>query len=390
MNRRTAILLSMLMGGILPSGLMAQGTGKRTSSSRSGGKRGSGGSLKPVKSRDAETSEPIKEEQDDQEDQSIETPAGFPSEAGQQWRDYDISGYTSLDHSQTNPQNAIIEWIFKRTGTSPWHGDKIAVLNASRTQVKAYNNPKILEQVGEVVERFTNATTDYLTIRVRFVAAVDTRWRYAVYSRLTPVERGAQGQQIWTLDVQDSAFVLAQMQVYQGFRMLTEQKVEMVNGQTLTVKTSEKLGFTSGLQRENASGLGYQPKPDQLEEGVTLKLSPLLTFDGDTIDASIDLTATTIKSLHRTKVIAPRQIGAAEMSIDVPEVVESRLNQTVKNWPLGQTLLISAGIQPGILQNKGGFMNLRIPGTVPSGTELLIFLDAESGARPKRTASRDD
>ena len=184
MNRRTAILLSMLMGGILPSGLMAQGTGKRTSSSRSGGKRGSGGSLKPVKSRDAETSEPIKEEQDDQEDQSIETPAGFPSEAGQQWRDYDISGYTSLDHSQTNPQNAIIEWIFKRTGTSPWHGDKIAVLNASRTQVKAYNNPKILEQVGEVVERFTNATTDYLTIRVRFVAAVDGEKRDGAAFRL--------------------------------------------------------------------------------------------------------------------------------------------------------------------------------------------------------------
>jgi hypothetical protein len=67
-------------------------------------------------------------------------------------------------------------------------------------------------------------------------------------------------------------------------------------------------------------------------------------------------------------------------------VTESRLNQTVRGWPLGQTLLISAGIQPGILQGKGGFMNLRIPGTVPSGTELLIFLDAETASRPRRAA----
>jgi hypothetical protein len=122
---------------------------------------------------------------------------------------------------------------------------------------------------------------------------------------------------------------------------------------------------------------------------VTLRLSPLLTFDGDTLDAAIDLTANTVKSLHRTRVIAPREIGPSEMTIDVPEVVESRLNQTVKGWPLGQTLLISAGIQPGILQSKAGFMNLRIPGTVPTGTELLVFLDAEVASRPRRSAARD-
>jgi hypothetical protein len=68
----------------------------------------------------------------------------------------------------------------------------------------------------------------------------------------------------------------------------------------------------------------------------------------------------------------------------VPEVSETRLNQTVKDWPLGQTLVISAGIQPGILMSKGGLFNMRIPGTVPGGTEVLVFLDvalAEGEAR---------
>ena len=195
--------------------------------------------------------------------------------------------------------------------------------------------------------------SDFLSIRVRFVAAVDTRWRYAVYSRLTPVGSGPQGQQIWTLKVEDAAFVLAQMQVYQGFRLLTDQKVEMVNGQTLTVKTSEPRGYTGGMQRESAVGLGYQPKAEQLEEGVTLRLSPLLTFDGDALDAAIDLTANTVKSLHRTRVIAPREIGPSEITLDVPEVTESRLNQTVKGWPLGQTLLISGGHPAGHPPGQG-------------------------------------
>jgi hypothetical protein len=179
------------------------------------------------------------------------------------------------------------------------------------------------------------------------------------------------------------------MQVYQGFRLLIDQKVDMVNGQTLTVKTSEARGYTGGMQRESAVGLGYQPKAEQLEEGVTLRLSPLLTFDGDALDAAVDLNANTVKSLHRTRVIAPREVGPSEITIDVPEVTESRLSTVVKGWPIGQTLLISAGIQPGILQNKGGFMNLRIPGTVPSGTELLVFLDAEAASRPRRAAARD-
>ncbi len=173
------------------------------------------------------------------------------------------------------------------------------------------------------------------------------------------------------------------------FALILDQSVDMVNGQTLTVKHIEPRGYNGSMQRESAVGLGYQPKADSIEEGVTLKLSPLLSYEADTLDAAIDLAGTTVKSLHRTRVIAPREIGPTELSIDVPEVTSSRLNQTVKGWPIGQTLLISAGIHPGILQNKGGFMNLGLPGTTPRGTELLVFLDIDVGARPRRAATRD-
>jgi hypothetical protein len=385
MNRRTALSLTLLLGGLVPHSLCAQSPVRRGSTN--GGRL----ALQPARSRRSRDDEPVAETEPVHEPTVEHEPGvtSIPSEPGHELRRFDISRYTSLAHTQPNPQNAIIEWIFRRTGSAPWHGDKITVLCASPTSLRAYHNPKLLKQVEEVVERFVQSVNDVLSVRVRFVAAVDTRWRYAVYSRLTPVGSGPQGQQIWTLKVEDSAFVLAQMQVYQGFKLLTDQRVEMINGQTLTIKTSEMRGFTGGLQRESAAGLGYQPKADQLEEGVTLRISPLLTFDGDAIDAAIELTANTVKNFHRTRIIAPREIGPSEMTIDVPEATESRINQTVKGWPLGQTLLISAGIQPGILQSKTGFLNLRIPGTVPTGTELLVFLDAEIvSGRPR--PSRED
>jgi hypothetical protein len=162
----------------------------------------------------------------------------------------------------------------------------------------------------------------------------------------------------------------------------------MINGQTLTIKTSEPRTFAGGLLRDSTAGLSFQPRPDKIEEAIVLKLSPLLTFEGNAVDAKIDLTVTTVRSFHRTKVIAPREIGPSEASIDVPEATQTHLEQTVKNWPLGQTLVISSGIHPGILDKKSGWFNLPIPGTYPTGTEVLVFLDVETagGSRVPRTA----
>lgn len=391
MDRRSALLLTMLLGGWLPRRLFAQSPGRqgalipRAQSSTDAARRARRGEPEIVAGRDEPESSDLPASVTEP---TTEAPPPALSESGQEWREFDISGYTALDHAQTTPQNALVEWIFRRTGSAPWHGEKPAVLSASRSKLRAYSNPKVLDQVAEVVDRFTDSLSDFVSIRVRFVAAVDTRWRYAVYSRLTPVGSGPQGQQIWTLKVEDSAFVMAQMQVYQGFRLLTDQKLEIVNGQTLTVRTTEPRGYTGGMARESAVGLGYQPKTEQLDEGVTLRFSPLLTYDGDALDAALELSANTVKYFHRTKVIAPREVGPSEITLDVPEVCETRLSQTVKGWPLGQTLLISGGIHPGILQGKGGFMNLRLPGTVPTGTELLVFLDAESISRPRRASAR--
>ena len=162
--------------------------------------------------------------------------------------DTNIARYTKVAGSQPNPQKAIIDWIFKRTGMSDWHGDKVAVLSAGRTELRAYNSPEIFKQVDEIVERFTNATEDVLSIHVQFIAAVDTRWRYSALSRLTFVGSGPQGQQIWTTKMTEAALMLSQMQVQQGFRKLADQRVEMINGQTLSIRTFEPRGYAGGLQ----------------------------------------------------------------------------------------------------------------------------------------------
>ncbi|MEI7921640.1 MAG: hypothetical protein WCJ40_06995 [Planctomycetota bacterium] len=384
MNRRRALIGSMWASCI---GLIAPGLNAQTQ------KKSGTADLEPVgKVRAVATQEkrPARTKGEDSSPEQTEgaSVAGF-EEAGHKWMNYDIARYMELPHDQSNPpQSAIIDWILRRHGSSIWHSDKVSALVANKTQVKAYHNPTVLKQVGEIVERFTESTSDILKVHIRFVAAADPRWRYMVLSRMNLLGGGPQGQQIWTMSLTDATMALTQMQVYQGFELLADQQVEMINGQTLSMITTEKKPYNPGLQRQaTANTQSTEPSFNQLVEGVVLKFSPLLTYAGDAVDGAVELTCNTVKSTIKTRVLAGREQGANEATIDVPEVISSRLVKTIR-WTIGQTLVISGGIHPGmLLKNKNGFLNLRIPGTVPTQTETLIFIDVETPNSPNRAAN---
>jgi hypothetical protein len=372
MNRRTALFTSMFLGALVPRSLHAQGQGRRLAVRD----REKAAELRPIDPPDA--AEPAVAESDQ-----------IPLQAGFKFKSWDISRYTSIREHQAPPEKALIDWIFLRTPPSDWHGDRLAALWADRSRLCAYNSPEILKQVDDIVQRFTNAVEDLLSVRVRIVAAVDPRWRYTVYWKLTYVGGGPQGQQIWTMKSDDAALVYSQMSIQQGFRPLSGGSLEMINGQTVKWKSQVERTFVGGLQRDSSAGISFQPRPEKLNEGIVLKLSPLLTFEGNGVDAKIDLTVNTLQTLHRTRVIVPREIGSTvDTTIEVPEATETHLEQTVKNWPLGQTLVISCGIHPGIMDKKSGLFNLPIPGTFPTATEVLVFLDVVKSER-RRTAVRD-
>ena len=54
----------------------------------------------------------------------------------------------------------------------------------------------------------------------------------------------------------------------------------MINGQTVKWKTLEERTFVGGLTCDSAAGISFQPRPEKLNEGIVLKLSPLLTYEG--------------------------------------------------------------------------------------------------------------
>ena len=312
------------------------------------------------------------------------------------WGVFDIAPYTSLpQHSKetARPEGALVDWIFRFTGSEAWHGEMMATLSATPDTLYALHTEEMLDRVDRIYERFVDAWFNVLTLRARIIAATDPKWRYDIFSLLEPIRLdregrgGPQGQQAWTIDPSTAERLVAAMSVGGTFRVIEERKEPIVNGQTLFLQSvlKEPATYRAGLELSNSVALGFEPNIDSIEEGVELRISPLLAYDGTTVDLALDLRATVARRNHQTRVIVPRKIGDIEQEIDVPEVAHTRLNQTIPSWPLDKTLIVSAGILPGIFMNKGGALNTGIG--APTQTELLVVLDMQSNLEMARRRS---
>src|SRR5689334_23066391 len=52
----------------------------------------------------------------------------LPNDAGQVWREYDITPYTLRVTTTTRPEQAIVDWILRETGYEAWHSDPVGLL----------------------------------------------------------------------------------------------------------------------------------------------------------------------------------------------------------------------------------------------------------------------
>ena len=99
MNRRTAMMLTMLLGVPLPRALWAQDArSRRTSGSQSS----QGKTLRPAGEKDAGGD--ATDDRDEPSPSADDPPAGLLHESGFQMRTYDIARYTKIAQGQQNPQ----------------------------------------------------------------------------------------------------------------------------------------------------------------------------------------------------------------------------------------------------------------------------------------------
>ena len=307
-----------------------------------------------------------------------ETPGILPNEHGQIWKEYDIRAFTQRNPNQQNPEQAIVDWIMRETGTEIWFVEPLGLLSANRQKLTVYHTPEIQAAVSEIVERFVRPETDTHVFSVRMVSVDSANWRTKMLTRLRPVAVQSPGVEAWLVNREDAAMMVDELRKRTDFREYSSPNVLIRNGQSHTVERRRPIAYIKSIYENPALAGNYQQEMGQVEEGFALALSPLLTIDKRAVDAVLKMDASQLEQLTNISVPTASATNPRQMSqVQVPQTSSWRLHERFR-WPVDQVLLISCGVVPRPSPTDGGPLGLRaIVKRGPPRSDALIFVESK-------------
>lgn len=320
----------------------------------------------------------------------------LPNSAGQIWREYDISPYTSQIRSVDNPQQAIIDWILRETGTEMWFNQPLGVLSANKNQLRVYHTPEIHNAIKPILDRFIRTQGQLQSVDVNLVTIGNPNWRSQSYSILQSIDVQSPGVEAWLVSKENAAMLMNGLSKRADYRQHSGGRLTNHDGQTITLEKKKPVQFVRNLRWVNqglvpgGAAPSVQPEMTTINEGYRLAISCLSSMDNKTIEASVQCEVDQVEKLNNVKVTVPDAIGnPVQMNLQIPQLVSWRLKERFR-WPADQVLLLGCGVvanpEPTSAQGSG----LKLLGGRSDRVEALLFMDYRgptTGASVPVTAS---
>ena len=198
----------------------------------------------------------------------------LPNEHGQVWREYDISPYTLRVRDVAKPEQAIIDWILRETGTEVWFAEPLGILNASSTTLRVYHTPEMHERVRGIVERFVGGDAEAHALGVRLMTVGSPNWRRAgpVAAQAGRCEiAGRRG--VAAVARERGGALSSSSKPRADFREHSAPRVEIANGQSQTLARTQPRPYTRGVQLKREFPF-YDLIPGKIDEGYSLRDQP--------------------------------------------------------------------------------------------------------------------
>lgn len=315
----------------------------------------------------------------------------LPNDHGQVWREYDITPYTLRVTSTNRPEQAIVDWILRETGYEAWHGVPLGLLSADARSLKVYHTPEMHSIVSDVVDRFVNASADSHAFGAHVVTVGHPNWRAKALPILQPVPVQTQGIQAWLVAKEDYALLLAELRKRSDFREHSSPHLLVSNGQSTVVSSSTPHTYVANVTRRAEAWPAFEPEMGQFDEGFALEMSPLLSVDGQMIDAVLKCTVDQLEKLvpvmlEVPSLAAPRQ----RAKIEVPQVSQCRLHERFR-WPADRVLVVAFGMvpTPGPVQSNPLGIDIPLPlPSAPNRADLIVFIESRGAAVQDPAAAR--
>ena len=317
----------------------------------------------------------------------------LPNEAGQVWREYDISPYTDNIQSVRRPQQAILDWILRETGTEMWFNRPLGILNATEDRLIVYHTPEIQAVVKSITDRFVRTRGQEQNFNVDLLTVGNPNWRSNAYSLLQTIDVQTPGVEAWMMSKENAAILIGQLRQRSDFRQHSGGEVKNHDGQSFVLEKTKPVPFVRSIRWLPGQFPGFEPLMTTINEGYTLNISSLSLLDNRAIEVAIKCDVDQVETLTPIKI--PVGVGNSVQSVDIniPELISWRLHERFR-WPSDQVLLLSCGVvadpQPETSDGRGVFgLGNRRRQTNRSDALLLIeYRGPATDSSLPRTAGR--
>jgi hypothetical protein len=318
--------------------------------------------------------------------------ASLPNDAGQVWREYDITPYTARATSTNRPEQAIVDWILRETGYETWHTDPVGLLSANRNTLRVYHTPAIQAVVADIVDRFVNTQADAYAFSLRVATVVNPNWRAKAYPMMTPIPVQTPGIQGWLLAKEDAQLLISELSRRTDYREFNSPQQLIANGQSIVLSTMRPRQYVKGAIPTQTQWPGYQPEMGTLEEGFSLEFSPLMALDLASADAIVKLRLNQVEQMLPVKLDLPTVVAPNQrVEVEVPQMTTANIHERF-HWPMEHVLLLSMGVVATPAPTKDNPLTDTINSALPMFKEppradALLFIESRGQVTPAQAGA---
>ncbi|WP_235908475.1 hypothetical protein [Roseiconus nitratireducens] len=301
----------------------------------------------------------------------------LPRTAGQEHRVYDLTPYTGYLPKHDRPEQAVVDWVLRETGTDVWFTSPFGFLNADRDKLSVYHTREMHQVVAGIVDRFVAGEKDPQVLSLRVMTVGNPNWRSQAHQLMQHVNVDSPGVQAWLLSKENAALVLNLLRQRTDTRQVQALDLITHNGQTQKLSSVRGRNYVRNIKPATTGWPPYEPETGEIQEGYRLEISPLLSVDGSAIDCVIKAEIDQVDKLKPVELDLPLPNAETyRAKIDVPQVVSWRLHERFR-WPSDMILVLSCGViaSPERPQSAVPLLNLEmLTGTTAGRADALMFI----------------
>lgn len=320
----------------------------------------------------------------------VEGSGQLPRTHGQIWRTYDLSPYVDSIRNVAKPEQAVLDWVLRDTGTDVWFSQPFGLLSMEAKSLHVYHTPAMHETVKQVVDRLNRSRGESYQVHVRLMTVGSPNWRSRAFGTLQPVAVQTPGVEAWLVTKENAALLVAELQRRLDVTEFDASTLSIVNGQTFAAERRRPTTYVKTVTPAPDMPAGYATVQGSIDQGYQLQVTPLISEGDRIVDAVIRLRVDQVEKLLDVPLDVPSPSGKTQrVDVQVPQVSSTQLHERFR-WPADAVLLISGGMgaAPGA---EAGKNVLGLPGGIleptPARADGLMFVEIQGRASQANVAT---